>query len=201
MYHKALITALVVGTLAGCVDNDAPRATSDDKSTVENNDNPISSGRLTHYFCKDLIGSDRLDDVRATFNIKARTKRKISQTMPDFKMARDHFKEYALYEADISYYTFNPDPNNLGSYVKQNIFKYKNVDFKYDNGDLILTTPVDDGLPTCQIWFKKTSKNSEHKIGKHRCKFEKNDMGYRAENFDFSCGREGKIRMFSEPKL
>ena len=194
MVGKILIGILAIGTVAGCTDYDEPIAASDSNS--------ISSGRLTTYLCYDVNESDRVvDGVRASFDIIARTKRKTSQTMPDFKMGWDHFKDYALYEANISYHTIKPDPDNPGPYPKQNVFKYKNVDFKYDNGDLILKIPKDDNFPACQIWFKKTSKNSEHKIGEHKCEFEKSDVGYRAATFDFACGREGKIGMFSEPKL
>jgi len=194
MVRKILIGVLAVGTFAGC--SEGTIVETDD--TIVETTSPISGGRLTSYLCKNVADSEISDDVRASLDITARTKIKTSKTMPNFKMGSHHFKDYTLYEADISYNTHRPDPDNPGSFTKQDVFEYKNVDFKYDNQDLILMIAEDENLPACQIRFEKVSKNSRHKIGKHTCEFEKNDVGYRAATFDFACGRSGKIGIFRE---
>jgi len=110
-------------------------------------------------------------------------------------MPRVNLKGFALYEADINYQTSTPNPDNPGSFIARNIFEYKNVEFEYDKKELILKIPQDGSLPACQLRFAK-----DGKMGEHKCEFEKNNVGYRAVTFDFSCDRWGKIGVFTEPE-
>lgn len=193
MMYKSLIGALALCAVTACMDSAEPIA--------ESNDSPTSGGLAPSYYCSDVVESDSLNSVRATFEIAARVKRKTSKTQQSFKMGGDYLKRYTLYEADIKYRTFKPNPENPDSSKKQNIFEYKNVKFEYENQNIILKTPQDNNLPACKIRFEKRSKNSEHKIGVHKCEFNKNDMGYRAATFEFKCIRAGKIAPFTEPEL
>jgi len=192
MFYKTLIGTLLACTLTACSDNAAPIVKTDDILT--------SGGFILAYICRGKTEADSLADVEANLEISVRVKSKTSQTQPDFIMPRGHIKGIAAYQADIIYYMYQPDPVRQGNFVRHNIFEYNNIDFDYDNQDLILKVPQDDNLPTCEMRFIKNNESSSL-IGTHKCKFEKNDVGYRAVTFNVLCANVGKLGVFTEPDL
>lgn len=174
MSYKWIIGSLAICTLAGCADNSGP----------------IVYKVFSPYQCSGKVNSEY------TLNMLFRVKPKTSQTIPDFKMAPVYFKGSELYEVDVSYHIYVPPPRNSNLHATHSVFDYDNIDFEYDNKDLILKIPEVDTLPACQIRFKKG-----RKTGKQTCEFENNDAPHRATTFKLSCLSSGKIGTTREEDL
>ena len=130
------------------------------------------------YGCGGLSSpeSSGIDIVVETHAIRA-------QKSPEFDISGLRLNGHTLYEVDIRYYDSNIDGSDA-----QPSLEYKNVEFEYENRDLIIKVPETDGFPNCRVKMRQSNQ-----VVDHICEPELTDKGNRAKTFSMKCSRQGKM--------